>query len=417
MNIAMFVANGILDDVRVMKEANELSSNNNIYIFGLGKEKCFGRTQNGINYIIAKEKGAPKRIIDILSNYSKRKDTKINSISSVKSKNKTIKSRLLDIIKGLLLFWRISKYQRLMIIELKKINVEFDVFHCHDLDTLGVGVKVNRKSKKKLIYDSHELWTEMSGINPYVRKHFIKKEKKWINSVNTIFTVSNSISDELVRRYNLKQKPLILRNIPQIEKTNIVELDKDNMIDIIYVGYYLPGRGIEKVIDSFNSITNSNVKLFLRIKGKEEEIEALQSIINNCNKKDCIVMLPFVSQNELINEIHRYDLGLLPYEPNSLNNKYCLPNKLFQYLNAGVGVISNNLPEVNNIIKKYNCGITYDSDFELDFASKINSLAKKDVNLFKQNANKAIIDEFNWEFEKEVLLKEYSNGNNIKNKE
>ena len=288
-----------------------------------------------------------------------------------------------------------------------------DAIHCHDLNTLYVGVFLKRKQKTDLlVYDSHELWTEMSGINSLVKKIYQKKEKIYLSWVDKVITVSPSISTVLKNRYCLEEAPIVIRNLPENssfrgeyrkKKSN---LEVNSPIKIIYVGYYLQGRGIEHVLREIPK-TKECFQFYFRMEGNKNELERLDDIIKEMGIQTRVHILPFVPSDKLLQEIKKYDIGLLPYDNVSLNNQYCLPNKLFQYLEAQIAVVSNNLPDVKMILKKYKCGVCYDMNTTNDLANVLNKYMLQNVEVYKSNAKKAIKCELNWEQEKRELLKIY----------
>jgi len=149
--------------------------------------------------------------------------------------------------------------------------------------------------------------------------------------------------------------------------------------------------------------------LCLRVQKDEKVIAQLNKNIKELNLSHRIFVLEFLPQNEVIGEISKYDIGVLPYLPVSLNNLYCLPNKIFQYLAGGVGILANNLPDVKEVLEKYNCGVTYDSEDETSLVEAVKALCHNVENLdkLKKNSLKAIEENLNWDKEKMKLIHVY----------
>lgn len=400
----MTVMNDVIHDGRVMREAKTLEAEGyNVTVVGIGKMKQEVEEDN-VRILLAKENPLWGKILQ------QRKS--VSTLAAKKSEvKKSLTNRILgDIyiyIKGLcLLYINLSGANRILKkIERKKMNV--DGVHCHDLNTLSVGVKLKQKGKiSKLVYDSHELWTEMSGINPIVKKYYQKKEKRFIKYADKVITVSPSIARILQTRYHLLEKPTLVRNVPEYSvrvKEQKKHDNNDMIIKIIYVGFYLKGRGIEYVLQQIPKV-DPCYEFYFRMEGNLQEIEELKRQFIEKEIEDKVKILPFVPQDKLIDEISNYDIGILPYINVSLNNKYCLPNKLFQYIEAGTAILANDLPDVGALLERYNCGLCYETNSERSLSYVLNNEMKDCVKQYKRNAETIARDALNWNIEKSKLL-------------
>lgn len=409
MKIAMIVINDAINDVRVMKEARTLcEAGHEIYIFGYGNENQEFNIDN-IKIINTKISYVDKFILSL----KKGKNNGFQSTSqdlvegNIKRKP-SLKHKLKELVKGKIIIASIEVNQNSIYKTIKKSPVKFHCIHCHDLNTLRIGVQYKKENNCKLVYDSHELWTEMSGINKYVKRKYSKAEAKLIKYADTIITVSPSICKELQKRYGIDKEAVLLRNIPSYDHIGKTTCPNVQEIKMIYVGYFIPGRGVETIISNFHKFPN-NVTLCLRVQKDEKVIAQLNKNIKELNLSHRIFVLEFLPQNEVIGEISKYDIGVLPYLPVSLNNLYCLPNKIFQYLAGGVGILANNLPDVKEVLEKYNCGVTYDSEDETSLVEAVKALCHNVENLdkLKKNSLKAIEENLNWDKEKMKLIHVY----------
>jgi glycosyltransferase involved in cell wall biosynthesis len=81
-----------------------------------------------------------------------------------------------------------------------------------------------------------------------------------------------------------------------------------------------------------------------------------------------------IAQEELINYTAGGDLGICLIENISVSYYHALPNKLFEYINAGLPVISSNLPQMKKIVDNYDTGIVVDDLSAESIASSIKKL-------------------------------------------
>lgn len=285
-----------------------------------------------------------------------------------------------------------------------------DIYHCNDLDPLPAVflLKVfNRKAK--IVYDAHELETEMNGMKEMEKKIRRLIEKILIKRVNAIITVSKLIAESYARIYHIEEPALVL-NAPKY--TDCVKNGRfrkefdipDDKIILLYHGGFGPGRGIKNIIKSIKFI-KSNVCIVFMGGG------TLVDYIRNKTKEypGKIYYKPTVLPFEVLHYAASADIGLCLLENTCLSYYYSLPNKLFEYLMAGLPVIISDFPEMERIAKKeYNCGLATDPTQPNEIASKIDELInnKKLFEEFKTNAELAV-KKYNWENQEKVLKKIY----------
>ena len=228
--------------------------------------------------------------------------------------------------------------------------------------------------------------------------------------VNKMITVNRSIADLYEKEY--KKKLFVIRNIPpkeiNIEKKSRKELrmPEDKKILIVQGSGINVDRGIEELVEVMQSkygientvlyiVGGGDVLPLLKTKVKEYQIE---------EKVIFIGKLPYV---EMMQYTMQADYGLTLDKDTNINYKFSLPNKLFDYMRAGIPVIASKLPEIEAIITEYQLGFIVDSHDRQELATIIKSaLSYKEHDKLKQNARKAIED-LNWENEEKVLKKLY----------
>ena len=160
MKIAMTVSNDAINDARVIREAKTLSeAGYEVYVFGNSYNGGYANIDN-IKIINSKFPVIKKLIYKIKSRIEKK-----SLSSSTVSKELSLKQKIREFIKGIMLISIIELTQSQIIKKIRNTKIKFDYIHCHDLDTLRVGITFKNFYGAKLIYDSHEFWTEMSGIN------------------------------------------------------------------------------------------------------------------------------------------------------------------------------------------------------------------------------------------------------------
>lgn len=274
-----------------------------------------------------------------------------------------------------------------------------DIFLSNDLDTLLANFLAAKLKKKKLIYDSHELFTEVPELvgRPKIQKIWKKIEKFALPRVDAAYTVCKSIADYYKNLYGIEME--VVRNIPICQENDCKDTKAGN---IIYQGALNKGRGLENIIKAMQFIDNH----LLVIAGTGDIENDLIQLVNELNLKRKVIFLGRVLPKELPKYTQTAVLGLSIEENMGLNYYYALPNKIFDYINNCVPVLCSPFPEMSNIIKKYNIGWLLKSREPKEIAKQINEiLSNKDDYNVKLNNTRIARKELCWQNEEKNLLK------------
>jgi len=278
---------------------------------------------------------------------------------------------------------------------------KFDILNSNDLDSLLANYLAAKIKGKKIVYDSHEFFTQVPELvnRPKVQNIWLKLEQWILPKLKYTYTVSPSVAKEYKKLYNIDMK--LIRNLPFLTKieSNIIKNEKY----IIYQGALNIGRGLENMILAMKSI---DAKLLI-IGGGDIETELKQ--LTKDHKLDNKVIfkgkLPF---NKLSEYTQKATIGISLEEPAGLNYKYALPNKIFDYINAEIPALVSNLPEMAKIIKQYEVGEILKENTSSAISEKINELLNNSelYNSYVVNTIKAK-QELCWEIQETELLNLY----------
>jgi glycosyltransferase involved in cell wall biosynthesis len=119
-----------------------------------------------------------------------------------------------------------------------------------------------------------------------------------------------------------------------------------------------------------------------------------------------IFFLPAVPPNEVLKYTASADYGFSLIEDICLSYKYCLPNKLFEYLMAEIPVIVSNLPEQKKIVEKYKVGVVVRENTPEGLREAVGEILRLDRDELVRNIKK-VKKFFNWENQEKILLNVY----------
>lgn len=302
-----------------------------------------------------------------------------------------------------------------------------DIYHAHDLDTLLICGLSSRTNRAKLIFDAHEMFIEAmrDSLNEKVRNNkylqllillvirtnLVIVRAFFVRRADLIITVSDSIARRFVWKYHVHKKPLLVLNawentmMPNDpgKMRRILKISNDKIV-LIYQGGIIEGRGLEAIVRAVPRLPQEMVVVFLGYGKLVPHLKELSAELRLTNR---VFFLEAVQPNDLLNYTSSADVGLLTLEAINLNNVYAMPNKLFEYLAAGIAIITPDFPDMSEVVKK-GVGQTFKHDNWDDLVRVIKDVADpKKIARYKARSAKLFEDEYNWEAQREKLQSAY----------
>jgi glycosyltransferase involved in cell wall biosynthesis len=287
-----------------------------------------------------------------------------------------------------------------------------DICHAVDLDTLQAAAWAAESLKAKLVYESRELYTELEALSgrPRIREIWRKLESRLIGKADRVITINDSIANELTARYGIK-KPDIVRNVAAIPKS-LSPIDLRAKFDIpqnhsilIYQGVLRRGQGLVTALEIFSRLPRNFSLVIVGTGQLESELKDKAKSHEMANR---VKFAGQVASSDMLNYTVSADAGLLLMEDVALNNHLALPQKLFQYLSAGIPQIVSPLPEIAGFVRSNKTGLIIDPSNLDDAANSIKSLLTDSAGLdaLKKHCSEVAALN-NWELESQILIDLY----------
>ena len=233
------------------------------------------------------------------------------------------------------------------------------VFTAHDLPMLPVASMAAGRRCARLVYDSHELYCE-TDFSRLEKKRWTEIEAKYIQTCHAVITVNRSIAAELECRYGIPEVNVILNaehsaKLPRVTKIfhELYSLSAGKKV-LLFQGGLSAGRNLEGLAESMRFVRNSSVVLVILGDGVVER--KLNAVIEKNNLFSRIYVHSAVPQKDLCRFTSAADAGVIPYQETCLNNLYCTPNKLFEFISAGLPILANDLPELRRMVEGQKIG-------------------------------------------------------------
>ncbi len=277
-----------------------------------------------------------------------------------------------------------------------------DILTANDLDTLLPNFLVAKMRKKDLIFDTHEYFTEMPELvtRPQTQKIWLILEKFLFPRLDKISTVNNSLAAIYKSLY--KKELTVVKNVPY--RTPIIPKEKIQPI-IIYQGNINLSRNIDKMLKAVVQLP----EVIFWCVGPGDLLEEMKSLTIKLGIQNRVKFWGQVPFNQLPPITQQAKIGISIEAPLGQNSALCLPNKLMDYIQAGLPVIVTPLPEMKNLVETYKNGIILNDDQPETITKAINLLLKdKELyNTLSINSLRAA-EELCWENESSKLLALYN---------
>jgi glycosyltransferase involved in cell wall biosynthesis len=289
-----------------------------------------------------------------------------------------------------------------------------DVVHAHDAAMLAPGWLAARRAGARLVYDSHELATEVPYRSRAWAALVAAVERAFVSSADAVITVSDGIAERLRSRYSLAERPTVLRNVPDLRPPSDpngrpVDLRRSLGVDdgplVLHHGAVAKDRGCENLVRALAHLDRAHL-LFLGADGPYAE--GLRALSRELGVVERTHFEPPVPLDRLLAHTAQADVGVSLLEPSCDNHRLALPNKVFEYVAAGVPVVVSDLPELRRLVRAYGIGWTVDPGDPASIAAGLDSALGAGGDRELQQRLSRAAAELSWDRERQRLLDLYS---------
>lgn len=283
------------------------------------------------------------------------------------------------------------------------------VVNVHALSLLPLGVLLKLLFRARLVYDAHELETEVEGLRGLRQKLSRMVERLCMPAVDLTVTVGPMIRDWYSERYRIGNAVAVLNCPPFKDIESRGRLREELGIApqqaiYLYQGALCAGRGIELLLESFEQADDDSAVLVCM--GYGELADDIKRAAARCSR---IYYFPAVPPTRVLEYTVSADAGFVLTgidDQQCLNNQFCLPNKLFEYAMAGVPMICSPMREMTALMAEYGIGVVIS-----DATPAALGRAVQEIHAFDRDALRQRLAEFTrrfcWQAQETVMIDAY----------
>jgi glycosyltransferase involved in cell wall biosynthesis len=300
-------------------------------------------------------------------------------------------------------------------VALAAYRLNADYYQAHDLYALIPAWLAGKAHRRQVIYDAHEFVSEQ-GDPRSLRNQFERLVEKWLVPRADKLIVPSAARGRLyVERYGVRSRPILVLNCPpttDIAPSRVIHerlgLPVSTRV-VLYHGTFMPGRALEHLLLSARAFDTGTVLVMI---GAENDFfqEVLHPLYRTEHLEHRVFFIPFLPPDEVQRYVASADLGVVIYRNINLNNYFCAPTKLYEFLMAGVPVVLSHFPEMLEFLEEYPVGAAFDPEDPMSIAVAVNGVLRAGPveTQLRTDAVQHARTHFTWERESHKLLEVFA---------
>jgi hypothetical protein len=283
-------------------------------------------------------------------------------------------------------------------------HTDYDLIVANDIDTLPLALKFASANRAPVFFDAHE-FSPAEFEEKFIFRNFVRPYKNYlckyyIHQAAAMTTVSPGLASRYQDDYSVE--PAVVYNAPLYHPvarrpTNSGSMDA---IRLVHHGVANPTRGLDQMIEA---VINAGPRFRLDLYLIKTDANYFNRLIEYQRRCDRICIRPPVALNEIISTLSKYDVGLCVFPATSFNQKHCLPNKFFDFIQARLPIIVGPLPDMQQLTKNYNLGWVTDDCSSASITNLLKKIQPDDI-ITKHHGMERAAHELSYERSKDVMM-------------
>lgn len=276
-------------------------------------------------------------------------------------------------------------------LEVQLKDKSFDLIIANDIDTLPLAFSLRRKAK--IVFDAHEYAPRHFENNRvwkfFFQPFYITLCKRYIHQVDAMMTVGEGLANEYRRNFDVS--PVIITNATRYHDLRPSDVKRDS-IRLVHHGIANESRKLELMLEMMSYLDERftlDLMLVTSPYASEKTRDYIRRFTDKIEQTPRVRRVSAVKSSEVVERINQYDLGVFLIPPVNFNYANTLPNKLFDFIQARLGVAIGPTPEMAAIVSRFGNGVVAEDFQPRHLAAKLNQLTADEVARFKQRSVEA----------------------------
>lgn len=265
-----------------------------------------------------------------------------------------------------------------------------DVYYANDWVTLPAAAAGAAKHGGKLVLDAHEYspleWESSRLWRLLYRPLVLRVFREYASRCDATVTVSQPIAERYAREYPIR--PIVVMNAPKLPaELPPSTVSPGDRMRLVHHGSAIRERRLEQMIDAI-ALAGERFSLDLMLLGDSRYIEQLERYAA-ARAPGRVAIRPAVVPSAIVNTLAQYDIGLYLLDSDMFNHAMAMPNKIFDFVAAGLAVCIGPSPAMREIVERHGFGRVCPSTSPADCARVLDGLTTDDVASMKAAARRA----------------------------
>ncbi|SFM42204.1 glycosyltransferase family 4 protein [Marinobacter zhejiangensis] len=289
-------------------------------------------------------------------------------------------------------------------------KIDADLYHFHDPELIPVGVKLKRvRPSARVVFDSHENYADDIEDKPYIRPvlrpiiagMYRMYERMAVKRLDAVVAATPSIRAHFER---LGVTALDVNNFPFQQEFTTPAVGSDKKYDVAYIGAISEVRGVSQLVEALP--TGNSKTLIMAGSIADPNFESRLKSSEGWAQVKFVGQVDRAAIKDLLSSARVAAVTFLP----AANHIESQPNKMFEYMSAGLPVIASNFPLWKEIIEGNNCGICVDPLSPQEISRAVDSLVSDPTlaSSMGENGRQAVLTKYNWDSEGRKLITFYA---------
>jgi glycogen(starch) synthase len=278
-----------------------------------------------------------------------------------------------------------------------------DFCQAHDVDAMEAAGTLAAELGCAFVYDAHEIWNEQPFVHDEEEAIYWKAlERRFIRKAGAILTVNHLIAGWMEQEYGVGPV-LCLYNCQELEPLPAPREKLSARVGGRPVALYQGVIGLDRGLEELLASARHQREIVIAIRGAGERLAALRELARQ-HELD-VLFLDAVPSSQVVAAAAEADIGLIPFLPSCMNHYWSTPNKLFEYMMAGLPMAGSDIPELQTFVADNGLGRLFDPYSPADIAASLTSM--EGLAAMGSRARQLAQDVYCWERESQKLLQVY----------